>query len=142
MRADGEAGLESRDVLIRVALGRQEADLCIVNGRLVNVYSGEILENQCVAISGGRIACVGPSTSCLGSGTQVIDAQGAYVVPGFIDAHAHVDFFANPLSLTPHLLASGTTSVLMTPRKAVSATTGSSQSGKPAAELRRPDLRR
>jgi adenine deaminase len=113
--------MESRRTLIEVALGRREADLYIQNGRLVNVYSGELLEEQGIAISGGRIAYVGPSTGSVNPGAEVIDAEGAYMLPGYIDAHAHVDFFANPLSLTPHLLASGTTSVMADPHEAVGA---------------------
>ena len=42
----GERGLQSRRALIEVALGRREADLYIRNGTLVNVYSGEMLEEQ------------------------------------------------------------------------------------------------
>ncbi len=111
----------SRSSLIDVALGRREADLYIRNGRLVNVYSGELLEKHDLAISGRRIAYVGPSTENIRRGEQVIDARGAYLVPGFIDPHAHVDFFANPLSLTPHFLISGTTAVMADPHEAVGA---------------------
>ncbi len=113
--------LESRRGLIEVALGRREADLYIQNGSLVNVYSGEILERQDIAITGRRIAYVGPPTENLSLGAEVIDADGAYLLPGYIDAHAHVDFFGNPLSLTPHLLACGTTSLMADPHEAVGA---------------------
>ena len=118
---DREGGLESRRALIEVALGRREADLYIQNGSLVNVYSGEILEKQDVATSGRRIAYVGPPTRNIDPGAEVIDAGGAYLLPGYIDPHAHVDFFANPSSLTPHLLASGTTSLMADPHEAVGA---------------------
>ncbi len=111
----------SRRSLIDVALGRREADLYIRNGKLVNVYSGELLEKHDLAISGRHIAYVGLSTENLRLGEQVIDAQGAYLLPGFIDPHAHVDFFANPLSLTPHFLISGTTAVMADPHEAVGA---------------------
>jgi adenine deaminase len=107
--------------LIEVALGRREADLYIRNGKVVNVYSGELLEKHDVAISGRHIAYVGPPTGNARPGEQVIDAQGAYLIPGFIDPHAHADFFANPLSLTPHFLASGTTAVMADPHEAVGA---------------------
>ncbi len=116
-----EDSLESRRELIEVALGKLETDLYIQNGTLVNVYSGEILENQDVGISGGRIAYVGPHNGNVKPGGEVIDADGAYLLPGYIDAHAHVDFFANPLSLTPHLLAHGTTSLMADPHEVVGA---------------------
>ena len=47
--------------LIQVALGQRKADLFIQNGHLVNVYSGEILEGQNVAVCGQHIAYTGPS---------------------------------------------------------------------------------
>jgi adenine deaminase len=107
--------------LVQVALGQREAELCVRNGKLVNVYSGEILDGQDVAISGGRIAYVGPPKASIRPGSESIDVRGSYLVPGFVDAHAHVDFFANPLSLTPHLLAGGTTAVMADPHEAVGA---------------------
>jgi adenine deaminase len=114
-------GPTSRRALIEVALGKRSADLYIRNGKLVNVYSGEVLDGQDVAISGARFAYVGPAAEGTYPGGEVIDVEGAYLVPGFVDAHAHVDFFANPLSLTPHLLASGTTAVMADPHEAVGA---------------------
>lgn len=121
MRVRKEDALESKRALIEVALGKREAELYIHNGNLVNVYSGELLEKQDIAISGRRVAYVGPPAENILRGAEVIDARGAYLLPGFIDAHAHVDFFANPLSLTPHLLLSGTTSVMADPHEAVGA---------------------
>ena len=111
--------MADRRSLIEVALGKREADLYVHNGRLLNVYSGEVMENQDIAISGERIAYVGPPAGKAKPGTEVIDAEGAYLLPGYIDAHAHVDFLANPLSLTPHLLATGTTSLMADPHEAV-----------------------
>jgi len=121
MTQDREVELESQKALIEVALGRRMADLHIVNGKLVNVYSGEILEGHDISVRGRRIAYVGHLPGGVNSGAEVIDAEGAYLVPGYIDAHAHVDFFANPLSLTPHLLTSGTTSLMADPHEAVGA---------------------
>ena len=107
--------------LIQVALGQREADLYIQNGRLVNVCSGEILEGHDIAICGQRIAYVGPSRKMTTLETEVIDAAGAYLLPGYIDPHAHVDFWANPLTLTPHFLTSGTTAVMADPHDLVGA---------------------
>jgi adenine deaminase len=80
-----------RQHLIRVALGKAPADLVIRGGRLVNVYTGEILDNPDIAVSGERIALVGDASSCIGSDTQIVDAEGAYLAPGFIDAHYHIE---------------------------------------------------
>lgn len=117
----GGDALEKSKTLIRVALGQHEADLYVRGGTLVNVYSGEILEDHDVAISGERIAYVGPSVASIKPGAEIIDVNGSYLVPGLIDAHAHVDFFANPLTLMPHLLAGGTTAVMADPHEVVGA---------------------
>jgi adenine deaminase len=121
VRTDSADSLDSRRALIEVALGRRAADLCLRNARLVNVYSAEILEGQDLAISEGRIAYVGPPERTLKASHSTLDIEGSYLVPGFVDAHAHVDFFANPVSLTPHLLATGTTAVMADPHEVVGA---------------------
>jgi adenine deaminase len=107
--------------LIQVALGQRKADLYIQNGHLVNVYSGEILEGHNVAVCGQRIAYAGPSREMITPETEVIEAAGTYLLPGYIDPHAHVDFWANPLALTPHFLTSGTTAVMADPHDIVGA---------------------
>lgn len=71
--------------LIQTALGQRGADLYIQNGRLVNVYSGEILEEHNIAVCGQRIAYAGPSREMIAPETEVIDAAGAYLLPGYID---------------------------------------------------------
>ena len=47
--------------LIRGAMGEVKADLIITGGKLVNVYSGEILDGMEIAVLDGRICYVGPS---------------------------------------------------------------------------------
>jgi adenine deaminase len=77
--------------LIRVALGEQAADVIIENGKLINVYTGEIYQTN-IAVSGDKIASIGPlPCGCYGSDTKVIDADGLYLAPGFIDAHIHIE---------------------------------------------------
>ena len=63
------------ETLLAVAGGKQPADLVIQNGKIVNVYSGEIYEGG-VAVSGDRIAAVGDVAYTIGENTQVIDAGG------------------------------------------------------------------
>jgi len=77
---------------IRIALGEEKADLVILNGALVNVYTGEIQRNCSVAVAGQRICAVGEDLSRLiGADTLVIDTRGTYITPGFIDPHTHLD---------------------------------------------------
>ena len=78
--------------LTDVAMGRKKADLVIQNGQWVNVQSGEILPETDIAVSGERIAFVGGDAGhTIGDDTRVIDARGAYLVPGLLDAHMHIE---------------------------------------------------
>ncbi|MEM1038941.1 MAG: adenine deaminase [Pseudomonadota bacterium] len=78
--------------LVDVAMGRLAADTVLKGGRWVNVYSGEVINGTDFAVSGGRFAYCGPDAShCIGPDTQVIDLNGAHMVPGLCDAHMHVE---------------------------------------------------
>ena len=78
--------------LIDVAMGRKSADLVIRKGQWVSVQSGEIIPDTDIAIIDGYIAYVGEDAShCVGSETQVIQADGRYLVPGLLDGHMHVE---------------------------------------------------
>ncbi len=96
--------------MIEVASGRREADYYLANGRIVNVYSGEVIQGN-VATSGERIAYVGPSDAMVGSGTKVVDSGGDYLIPGFFDPHAHADLLFNPASFSDQVVVTGTTAV-------------------------------
>jgi adenine deaminase len=99
--------------LIDVALGRTPGDLAIVNARLVNVYTGEILDNQSVCTSGERIACVGPDVGhAIGDGTTVIDAGGATLIPGLIDGHAHIAWLFTAGEFLKYAASGGTTAIV------------------------------
>lgn len=124
-----QPNISGRKNLIQSALGQQPLDLIVQNGRLLNVYSGEILDGWNIAVKGRRIASIGPARERVGPATTIVDAKGAYLLPGYIDPHAHIDFWANPLALTPYLLAGGTTTVMADPHDIVGAT------GLPGLEL-------
>ena len=104
--------METRQRVKRVALGEAPPDVLFVDARLVNVYSGEVIDGCQIAVSGAHIAWVGRGERLAGPGTRVIDAAGAYAVPGFIDVHGHADFLANPLALAETILPLGTTAML------------------------------
>ena len=77
--------------LIQVALGQKPADIVIKNGKLVNVITHEVYETE-IAIANGKIASTGPvPAGAIGPDTQVIDAKGMYLAPGFMDAHIHIE---------------------------------------------------
>lgn len=103
--------LAARNELIEVAKGMRPADLYIKGGTLINVYSGEFLK-QNVAVYKDSIAYVGESEISIGKDTEVIDAKGMYVSPGFIESHAHPWVIYNPLSFAGKILTLGTTTAV------------------------------
>lgn len=63
--------------------------LALVGANLVDVRTGRILPNAAIVLRNGRIESVG--TGPAPSGMKVLDLRGRYVLPGLIDAHAHID---------------------------------------------------
>lgn len=105
--------------LVDVAAGRTPAELVIRNGRWLNVHSGEVVPATDIAISAGRFAYCGPDAShCIGADTQVVDADGQYLVPGLCDAHMHVE--SGMLTVTEFsraVIPHGTTSMFVDPHE-------------------------
>ena len=109
---------EATRLLVRTALGREKADLVIRGGNLVNVNSGELLENVDVAIKRDRIALIGKADHTIGDSTLVIDARGQYLVPGFLDGHVHVESsMVTVTQFAKAVLPHGTTSVFIDPHE-------------------------
>ncbi|WP_396897344.1 adenine deaminase [Neobacillus bataviensis] len=70
---------------ISVASGKEPADTVIKNGKIVDVFNGEIMEGD-IAIVDGYFAGIGEY-----SGKNIIDAKGCYISPAFIDGHVHIE---------------------------------------------------
>lgn len=99
--------------LIRGALGEVKADLIVSGGKLINVYSGEFLDGIEIAVLDGRICYVGPSAKhARGEQTEMLDAAGCFVSPGFIDGHTHIGHYARPFENLQSFLPHGTTAVV------------------------------
>jgi len=99
--------------LVRGAMGEVKADLIVSGGKLINVYSSEILNGFELAVLDGRICYVGPSAKhTRGENTEILDASGYYVSPGFIDGHTHIGHYARPFENLQSFLPHGTTSVI------------------------------
>jgi adenine deaminase len=97
-----------------VCMGREPADLVIAGGRLVNVHTREVLEGVEVAIKAGRVAMFGDCAHTRGPATRVLDADGAYLVPGLIDTHLHVESAMVTVGrFAEAVLPHGTTTVLI-----------------------------
>ena len=98
--------------VLEVAGGQRPADIVIENGKVVNVYTGEIYDGG-VAIADDIIAAVGDVEYCKGENTQVVDAAGMFITPGFIDGHIHPE--SSDLCIRPFaraVLEHGTTSIM------------------------------
>ncbi|WP_152459675.1 adenine deaminase [Ruegeria sp. THAF33] len=105
--------------LIAVAAGREAADMVIQGGIWVNVHSRELLPDHSVAIAAGRIAFVGPDAShCVGLDTEIIEAQGRYILPGLCDAHMHIESgMLTPAEFARAVIPHGTTSMFTDPHE-------------------------
>ena len=103
---------DSLKKLIDVAMGRVPADVVIKNCKVVNVFSGEITEGN-IAISDGQIAGIGEY-----EGKEVIDAEGRYAAPGFIDSHIHIESsYVSPEELGRLLVPHGGTTIMADPHE-------------------------
>lgn len=114
---------KDRRKLVDAAMGRIPCDLVIKNAKMVNVFTGEIYEAE-VGICDGFIAHIQCDPDHLGreekpmEGKEYYDAEGAYLTPGFVDAHIHIEstmmtprYFAQ--AVVPH----GTTTVITDPHE-------------------------
>ncbi|MEY8803266.1 adenine deaminase [Leisingera sp. XS_AS12] len=105
--------------LIETAAGRAAADTVIRGGTWVNVHTREVLEGHDIAITAGRIAYVGPDASyCTGPDTQIIEANGRYMIPGLCDAHMHIESgMLTPAEFARAVIPHGTTSMFTDPHE-------------------------
>ncbi len=98
---------------VAVSDGRAKADLVIKNGRIINVFSGEIMDGD-IAIKNGYIAGIGNFPDA----EKIIDAAGAFIAPGFIDAHVHVESaMVTPAEFARVLLPNGVTTIVTDPHE-------------------------
>jgi len=97
---------------IRIASGEGKADLLIKNGRVVNVFSGQI-ERKDVAIFDGRIVGFGDYRA-----KKIVDIKGDFLCPGLIDGHVHIESSMVTLpQFARAVVPNGTTSVIIDPHE-------------------------
>lgn len=100
--------------LILTAGGARKADTVIKNCKVVNVFSGKIVEGD-IALCGDQIAGVGEY-----EGEVEIDAEGRYAAPGFIDSHIHIESsYLSPEELGRLLVPHGGTTIIADPHEIV-----------------------
>ena len=96
-----------------IARGDEPADLVLRNGRVINVFTGEIIDAD-VAIAGDCIVGVGPEYEA----GEEIDLGGRYVCPGLIDAHVHIESsMVTPPQFARVVVPRGTTTVVTDPHE-------------------------
>lgn len=99
--------------LLAVARGDAPAELVLRNGRIANVFSGQI-EHGDVAVHQGVIAGIGPGYA----GRDEVDLRGAYLTPGLIDAHVHIESsLCTPAQFAQAVLPRGVTAVVTDPHE-------------------------
>ena len=99
--------------LIAVARGDKPADLVVRGARVFSVFTREWLHGD-VAVAEGRFAGLGAGYE----GKEVVEARGRMLVPGFVDAHVHVESSMLTLERFAELiLARGTTTVVVDPHE-------------------------
>jgi adenine deaminase len=105
--------------LIDCAMGRIPADIVIRDANWACVQSGEFIPKTDVAILRHRIAYVGKDAShIIGKHTQIIEANGRFLVPGLLDAHMHVE--SGMLTITEFaraVIPHGTTTMFIDPHE-------------------------
>ena len=98
--------------VIDVAAGRAPADLVLQNATYVNVFSNELCHGD-IAVAEGLIVGMGEY-----HGKMEVDVSGKLVLPGFIDAHIHLESsLVSPTEFAKAVLPHGTTTVITDPHE-------------------------
>lgn len=104
--------LKVKQRIIEVAAAREKADLVIKNATYLNVFSNEFLQGD-IAVANGLIAGIGEY-----EGEKEIDVNGKIVLPGFIDAHIHLESaMVTPSEFAKAVISHGTTTVITDPHE-------------------------
>jgi len=107
------ADIEVIKSLIDTALKKIPADLVLKEAQILDVFSGK-MERKDIAIKDGYIAALGEGFKA----TETINIKGAYLLPGYIDAHIHLEStLITPIEFCKAVLPRGTTCVISDPHE-------------------------
>ena len=99
--------------VVEVAAGRQKADLVLKNATYVNVFCNQLSRGD-IAVASGLIAGMGGHYE----GEVEVDMSGKLVLPGFVDAHIHLESsLVSPKEFAKAVLPHGTTTVITDPHE-------------------------
>ncbi|MGL5244532.1 MAG: adenine deaminase, partial [Sarcina sp.] len=109
--------------LVEAAMGKRKCSLVIKNGKILNVFTGEVYEGN-IGIYDGFICHIECDPDKLNrveealDGEKIFDAKGEYVIPGLIDAHIHIEStMMTPRNFAEAVLVHGTTTVITDPHE-------------------------
>ncbi|PIU20778.1 MAG: adenine deaminase [Elusimicrobia bacterium CG08_land_8_20_14_0_20_59_10] len=109
---DKEAKLEKLKNTIEISGGGKRVDLLLKNARVINTFSGDIHRTH-VAVHDGRVVGFGDYKAA-----RIMDLKGAYVAPGFIDGHVHIESSMVKIpEFARVVLPHGTTSAVIDPHE-------------------------
>ncbi|WP_147820674.1 adenine deaminase [Salidesulfovibrio onnuriiensis] len=98
--------------IVDMAAGREPADLLITNAKILDVFSHEIVESS-LAVGAGRIVGMGDYEA-----RETLDAKGAYIVPGLIDSHVHIESsLVSPKEFARAVVPHGVTTIIADPHE-------------------------
>lgn len=98
--------------ILRAARGLQPVDLLLTNARVVNVFTGEVLEES-VAVHGGRVVGFGDRDA-----RETLDLEGRHLAPGLLDGHVHLESsMVTPGEYARAVVPRGTTTVIADPHE-------------------------
>jgi len=101
------------DRLLAVARGDAAADVLLTGGRVVDVFTGTVIEAN-VAVADGLIASVGPVREAV----ETVDLAGRFLAPGLIDSHVHLESsMVTPFEFARAVVPRGTTAVVTDPHE-------------------------
>ncbi len=108
---------KDKKAILSAAMGKIKSDLVITNGKIVNVFTGEILEGN-IWIHQGFIVYVDYEFEHEPNALKVVDAKGQYIIPGLIDPHVHIESsMQTPVNFAKSVIPWGTTTVVTDPHE-------------------------
>jgi len=108
--------------LIEVALGKREATLKLENANLVNVFSGEIYKANVYVYNEYIADVVEVNKDSHKKSQNIVDLEGKYLAPGFIDSHLHIESsHLTPYHFAEAVIPKGTTTIIADPHEIANA---------------------
>src|SRR5258708_25964020 len=91
--------------MLLVPVGRaqsSETALVLVHANLIDGVSLEAIHDATIIVRGTQIESVGTKAAALPAGAEVVDVRGRWLLPGYVDAHAHLATVASSRPALPH----------------------------------------